>query len=283
MRLMQVACPRCHGTQVREVAPGVFQCDGYIDASIPPGAAGNVGWLHGGGPCGNRFDAHEIQAREAERERERQTAALAYRAAAERQRVAARVLATIRASDDLNTIVDALVENAACAREMGREAIEETWSRLVAMGAVGDPTHDVVTVVQRPGWFSPVGSIEETGRTPVWQVGSTDLWLAQRGGLWSHDTDRRSTTENADFDLDEHTVRFSPFDPLGSHAVLGWRETRFVVAWGDPAVPVRVTRKRRLIESAAYVYGVSISEWNAWSDGADYLADFVITALRTRR
>lgn len=134
---MQVTCPRCHGTQVREVAPGVFQCDGYIDASIPPGAAGNVGWVYGGGPCGNRFDVHELQALEAARERERETAALAYRAAAERKRIAARVLATIRASDDPDTIVDALVENAASAREMGREAIQETWSRLVAMGAVG--------------------------------------------------------------------------------------------------------------------------------------------------
>ncbi|HKP91129.1 MAG TPA: hypothetical protein VJT75_14280 [Thermoleophilaceae bacterium] len=226
---------------------------------------------------------HELQALEAARERERETAALAYRAAAERKRMAARVLATIRASDDPDTIVDALVENAACAREMGREAIQETWSRLVAMGAAGDPTHHVVTVVQRPGWFSPVGSIQETRRTPVWQVGSTDLWLAERGGLWSHDSNRRSTTENADFDLEEHSVWFRPFDPLGSDAVLGSRETTFVVAPWDQAEPVRVSRKRRQIQNAAYVYGVPISEWNAWSDGANYLADFVITALRTRR
>ncbi len=52
---MNPACPNCGGTRVRQITPGFFECESAIDASIPPGMAGNPTWLHGSRPCGHRF------------------------------------------------------------------------------------------------------------------------------------------------------------------------------------------------------------------------------------
>jgi hypothetical protein len=47
----------CGGASLRELTPGFYECTSSIDASIPPGLAGNPGWLHGSRPCGDRFQA----------------------------------------------------------------------------------------------------------------------------------------------------------------------------------------------------------------------------------
>jgi hypothetical protein len=54
---MTITCPACSGTSLRELTPGFYECTSPIDASIPPGLAGNPGWLHGSRPCGHRFQA----------------------------------------------------------------------------------------------------------------------------------------------------------------------------------------------------------------------------------
>jgi hypothetical protein len=55
--VVTISCPACRGTSHRELTPGFYECTSVVDASMPPGMAGNAGWLHGSRPCGHRFQA----------------------------------------------------------------------------------------------------------------------------------------------------------------------------------------------------------------------------------
>jgi hypothetical protein len=52
---MALSCPQCGGAQIRQITPGLFECASQIDASMPPGMAGNPTWLHASRPCRHRF------------------------------------------------------------------------------------------------------------------------------------------------------------------------------------------------------------------------------------
>jgi hypothetical protein len=149
-------CPRCGGLQLRQIAPGVFECMSLIDISHPtPG-----GMMHGHIPCGHRFQlgssssvpcgAQQRADAAAQRQRERDAAAAKF------EQTRQRIVDVLKLSNDSREVAEALASAVVAENDPPLVTVEEcrdAWVRIVAAGLAGAPTHELTTAVGSKSWI----------------------------------------------------------------------------------------------------------------------------------
>jgi hypothetical protein len=190
--LMTALCPECGGSQLRQIAPGAFECVSLIDISHPsPG-----GMMHGHIRCGHRFqvgsllsgpcampdcgfdsiatcqggcrrrlclkhadsgpttcsDCAQKRADAATQQQRERDAA----AAEEFEETRQRVLAVLEVSNDPREVAEALTSAVVAKDDRPLVTVDEcrdAWIRIVAAGLAGAPTHELTTAVGSKTWI----------------------------------------------------------------------------------------------------------------------------------
>ena len=219
---MTRACPRCGGTDLRQITPGFVECRSEVVAgAMPPGLHGHTVHVPVHEPCGHRFQTAASW--------DAEPCALCGRDSIGRcQRCSRRIcgldgttsgpflcracvseegLRREREAADAQAKVEADVEgvNAALAESVDAEetvrlirlhgptitseAAKVAWVRAAASGCV-QPTHDLATVVGRTSSFGRSRWNEE-GRARIWAANADAFhengrgwWLDDAGTLW---------------------------------------------------------------------------------------------------
>jgi hypothetical protein len=204
---MMALCPRCGGSQLRQIAPGVFECASLIDISHPaPG-----GMMHGHIPCEHRFQLgssssvpcaipgcgfdsvatcqggcnrrlcfkHAGSGTTICRDCAQQRADAAVQRQRERDAAAAeqfeqtrqRVVAVLKVSNDPQEVAEALTSAEVAEDDRPLVTVEEcrdAWVRIVAAGLAGAPTHELTTAVGSKSWICLTMQLPVPPYDPGW-------------------------------------------------------------------------------------------------------------------
>lgn len=204
-------CPRCGGTELREITPGFFECSSRVLAGVfPPEATGGAGPIPDYHPCGHRFNlgapgatplcacgrysvgrcqdcrqplcgihgssGNTFRCRTCIDARDAAVAqAQRQRAIDENTRLDAKH-AELLAADDPRRIVELLL---AGGEELHGQKCVEAWKKLAASGAL---RHDLDVVRVLHSRYLMQRSTQHYGRRPAWR--GSEGWIDNSGAFW---------------------------------------------------------------------------------------------------
>lgn len=218
---MTITCPECGGESLRKLTPGFYECISAVDASIPPGLAGNPAWLHGSRPCGHRFQAGQAAVTEPcscgrhsigrcrdcerplcglhgtaegvllcrecfiarrEREKTRENERKSEHASALQAR-ASEISARIERCATAHDLLALLASRGEAVPDY--DAVRSAWTRAVAAQGMSESTHELVELAGRPSFLSPF-SFSDFKRRGSWSTESRWIvWRARNAGYES--------------------------------------------------------------------------------------------------